>query len=336
MASTDPSVPGSPLLAVPLEIRRHIYSFCVPHHLTFDCSADMYYQNRPVGWIEPPWHSNESCEGYTSYEEDPINLQDVFDKESPTNEGGSDCGRKAQSRLFEQDDHDLFSFSSYRSAFPALLLLCRQITHEVETMLYERNTFVVDIHSQNEHTERQFSRRNQELMRNIILILRPVEAPYQPDSLLDPDIWNTALGNLMTLGVILEQPKPPILDWIRESEKEPSGDFPTLLQNKKRAAAGQWMTWLLPVFEYLVRTIPEQTEIVVDVTEEDDTMQALEYFQKGPFRFQRLPTADSIPNRVGFAWESGSMESWDAYYDDGPTSCRDIINDSDYEYYYSD
>jgi exonuclease 3'-5' domain-containing protein 1 len=39
-----------------------------------------------------------------------------------------------------------------------------------------------------------------------------------------------------------------------------------------------------------------------------------------------------VPPRNYFA------ESFDSYdwYDDGPTSCRDIIDDCDYHFYYSD
>ncbi|KAI0106186.1 hypothetical protein GGR51DRAFT_518169 [Nemania sp. FL0031] len=348
MASINPSTP--PFLTVPLEIRRHIYSFCIPHHLTFDCSADMYYQNRPVGWIEPPWHSNESCDGYTSHEEEHVDdrrcigdgklptlreIEGICDQESLAKENGLDRDTNSQFGFSQQDDHDPSSFTSYRGALPALLLLHRQITDEVEMMLYERNTFVVDLHSHNEYIERQFTRRTQEVMRNIILILRPTETSYHPDSLMDPETWDIVLGNLLTLGVIIKQPNPSILECIGGSE-DTHGDFFALLQDKKRTAVRQWMAWLLPIFEYLVQTIPEQTEIVVDVSEEDDTMQALEYFQKGPFRFQRLPAVDSIPNRVGFAWESGSTGSSDLDYDDSPTSCRDIINYSDEEYCYSD
>ncbi|KAI8956158.1 hypothetical protein F4801DRAFT_525654 [Xylaria longipes] len=352
MAFTHLSSSDSKLLAIPLEIRRCIYGFCIPQHLTFDCSDDMYYQNRPTGWIEPPWHSNERCDEYASSEDDLINELHCFQREwrskdksflleeteiASVDEDSLAYGLKENSESLELGSCDFPASPSNRSALPALLLLCRQINDEVETMLYQGNTFTVNIHDHSQyHIERQFTPRKRERMRNIILVLRPIctrGVPYQPNSLMDPDIWDAVLGNLLTLGVIVEQPEPPLLEWLEDSSKEAPGNFLTFLQNRKKEAAAEWMTWLLPIFEYLVQAIPKQTEIVVDVTEEEDTVQALEFFQKGPFRFQKLPAADSIPNRLEFAWESASRE-WD--YDDGPTSCRDIINDSDYDYYYSD
>ncbi|KAJ3559241.1 hypothetical protein NPX13_g9562 [Xylaria arbuscula] len=176
------------------------------------------------------------------------------------------------------------------SSLPALLLLCHQINEEVETMLYEGNTFTIDIHCQSQYyLERQFTKKNRERMRNIILVLRPIGVPYQPDSLMDPEIWDGVLGNLISLGVIIEQPEPPLLEWLEDSEKEVAGNFLTFLRDRKKEAVGQWMTWLLPIFEYLVRAVPKQTEIVVDVAEEEDTVQSLEFFQKNPFKFHETP-----------------------------------------------
>ncbi|KAI0431016.1 hypothetical protein F5Y09DRAFT_306047 [Xylaria sp. FL1042] len=361
MASTYLPASDSPLLAIPLEVRRHIYGFCIPQHLTFDCSEDMFYQNRPIGWIQPLRHPNQSCDGYASDGNLMDKLQCLQDewkgkeKSSPLEEieevsvedvltegdgDESDHSMKEEFGLLGLDSIHFPPPSSHTSSLPALLLLCRQITDEVETMLYEGNTFMIDIHCQGQYyLKSQFTKRNRERMRNIVLVLRPEGTPYQPDSLMNPEIWDSVLGNLVTLGVIIEQPEPPLLEWLEESEKEATGNFLTFLRDRKREAVGEWMTWLLPIFEYLVRAVPKQTEIVVDVTEEEDMVQTLEFFQKGPFRFQRLPAPDSIStNKVEFAWESGSRESWypEVEVDDSPTSCRDIIHDSDYDYYYSD
>ncbi|KAI0458784.1 hypothetical protein F5B21DRAFT_406101 [Xylaria acuta] len=357
MVFTHLSTSDSTLLSIPLEIRRCIYGFCIPQHLTFDCSDDMYYQNRPPGWVEPPWHSNERCDEYASSEENFINELHSLQREwrskdnsflleatevASVDEDSWACGTKESSERLELGSCGSISSPSDRSALPALLLLCRQINEEVETMLYQGNTFTVNIHDQGQyHVERQFTPRKQERMRNMILVLRPIGVPYQPSSLMDPEIWDTVLGNLLTLGVIVEQPEPPLLEWLEDSEKVAPGNFLAFLQDRKKEAVAEWMTWLLPIFEYLVQAIPKQTEIVVDVTEEEDTeegdtVQALEFFQKGPFRFQKLRAADSIPNRLEFGWESTSGESWYRDHGDGPTSCRDITNDSDYDYNYSD
>ncbi|KAI0815865.1 hypothetical protein GGR55DRAFT_630643 [Xylaria sp. FL0064] len=361
MASTYLPASDSPLLSIPLEVRRHIYGFCIPQHLTFDCSDDMYYQNRPIGWM-PLRQSNQSCDRYASDEENLIDedfveelrclhsdlkgkeklspleeIEEVSVENVLTEGDKSDQSMQDEFGLLGLDSLHFHPPSSHTSSLPALLLLCRQITDEVETMLYEGNTFMIDIRCQGQdYLKRQFTERNRERMRNIILVLRPIETPYDPEALMDPEIWDSVLGNLVTLGVIIEQPEPPLLEWLEDSEKEITVNFLAFLRDRKREAVGKWMTWLLPIFEYLVQAVPKQTEIVVDVTEEEDTVQALEFFQKGPFRFQRLPAPDSILNKVDFAWESGSRESCYQEVDDSPTSCKDIINDSDYDYYYSD
>lgn len=90
------------------------------------------------------------------------------------------------------------------------------------------------------------------------------------------------------------------------------------------------MAWLTPILEYLGRVLPRTAQIVVDANKEEDTVQIFGKVMPGRCRFQCLRAADSIFRRGEFSLESGY---WD---DDGPTSCRDIINECDYHYYYSD
>ncbi|GAW12024.1 hypothetical protein ANO14919_013790 [Xylariales sp. No.14919] len=318
----------------------------------------MYYQNRPLGWIQPLRYSNGGCDGYASDsdylaselyclhdewkgkgEVFPLEtIETVGTEDSPTEEDGSSYAVKETSRLPSLGGDYFPRPSSRMSSLPALLLLCRQINDEVETMLYEGNTFTIDVHCQGQyHLEKQFTKKNRERMRHIILILRPIDT--QPSSLMDPKIWDSVLGNLVTLGVIVKQPEQPERNqqgWLVDYGKEAVGDFQTFLRERKIEAVAEWMAWLLPIFEYLIQAVPKQTEIVVDVIEGEDTVQSLEFFQKGPFRFQRLPAADSlsISNKVEFAWESGSRGSWypDDDDDDGLASCGNLDNESEYAY----
>ena len=43
-----------------------------------------------------------------------------------------------------------------------------------------------------------------------------------------------------------------------------------------------------------------------------------------------------VPPRDDFEDDDWDFDGDDGWVDDGPTSCRDIINDCDYDYYYSD
>jgi hypothetical protein len=88
--------------------------------------------------------------------------------------------------------------------------------------------------------------------------------------------------------------------------------------------------WLTPILEYLNRILPSSTQLVVDANEEEHTVQIVTKVMPGRCSFQQLRMANFIFRRGESSLESGY---WD---DDGPTSCRDIINDCDYDYYYSD
>ncbi|KAK0763399.1 hypothetical protein N5P37_002776 [Trichoderma harzianum] len=152
----------------------------------------------------------------------------------------------------------------------------------------------------------------------MVLILRPMGVSYHRDFHMDPNIWDGILGNLSILGVIAEQPESLSLREWPKAEAE--------------NALEEWTAWITPIFEYLGRALHRETKIVVDANEEKETVQVLEKAIPGRSRFQRLPMADIIFKRGRFSLESGY---WDDN-DDGPTSCRDIINDCDYDYYYSD
>jgi hypothetical protein len=140
---------------------------------------------------------------------------------------------------------------------------------------------------------------------------------YRPNFSMDRRIWDGVLGKISILGVIAEQPKPPSPNaWPRV---EPEDVFK------------EWTTWLTPIMEYLGRALPTTAQLVVDANKEKATTDALEKAMPGRCRFELLRAADFIFKRGEFSPDS---EYWD--YDDGPTSCRDIINDCDYDYYYSD
>ncbi|KAF2465450.1 uncharacterized protein BDR25DRAFT_378606 [Lindgomyces ingoldianus] len=206
---------------------------------------------------------------------------------------------------------------SRRSALPRLLLVCRQITDEVRAMLYGGNTFTVNVHGDGQSSlVGLFSSETREKMRKMILVLRPMGVSYHPGFCMDPKIWDGVLGSLSILGVIAEQPEPPSpYAWPRV---EPEDVFE------------EWTVWLTPILEYLGQALPRTAQIVVDANKEEDTVHILEKVIPGRCHFQRLRAADSIFRRGEFSLESGY---WD---DDGPTSCRDIINEYDYDYYYSD
>ncbi|KAF2245284.1 hypothetical protein BU26DRAFT_66740 [Trematosphaeria pertusa] len=316
-------------LALPLELRQQIYRFCIPENLCFTCSGNMYRQNRHEGWVEPPWRWDRTWDRYDTsganlfFDEDDRPWHELEESVEASSTDGEDSNEDDEYEPSRLDDYCQASLRqrpaispSPRSALPGLLLLCRQITDEVKGMLYGGNTFRVDVDDDQSNFARLFSPEAREKMRKMILVLRPMGLSYCRDFRMDQTIWDGVLGNLSILGVIAEQPAPP--SPYASPQVEPEDVFK------------EWTAWLTPILEYLSRALSKTAQIVVDANKEEDTVHIFEKEMPGRCRFQRLRAADNIFKRGEFSWES---ESW---VDDGPTSCRDIINDCDYDYYFSD
>ncbi|KAK4149311.1 hypothetical protein C8A00DRAFT_38091 [Chaetomidium leptoderma] len=184
------------LLAMPLEIRRQIYGFCIPHDIIFNCSRD------------------------------------------------------------GEDESDMESAG--HSAVLGLLLVCQQITDEVETMLYGGSIFKVHVHGDGQGDLTRFSPKRREKMRRIILVLRPKGTSYRPGFCMRPEHWDGVLGSLSMLGVIAEQPTPPPHAW------------PSV---RREDCLAEWKAWLTPILEYLGRVVSSEARIVVDANKEEDTIQ---------------------------------------------------------------
>ena len=329
MAPTSPPSNPSAFLTMPLEIRQQIYRFCIPQNLCFTCSSDMCRQNRPEGWVEPLWRLDRTWDGYDTSEADFLFEKndcphDDWESVGVSSTGGENSNEEDEYEPSGLDDYCQISqryrhgiSRSRRSALPGVLLVCRQITHEVKAMLYGGNTFTVNVHGNGQsNLAGLFSLETREKMRKMIVVLRPMGVSYRPEFCMDRKIWDGVLGSLSVLGVIAEQPEPPSPYELPRVEPEDAFE--------------KWTTWLIPILEYLGQALPRTAKIVVDANKKEDTVKILEKVMPGRCRFQRLRAADSIFRRGEFSLES---EYWD---DDGPISCRDIINDCDYDDYYSD
>ena len=314
---------------MPLELRQQVYRFCIPENLCFICSDDMRCQNRPGGWVDPRWRWDRTGDGYdrsgaySSLEENDYPSDDCENVEVSWTDGG-DSDEEGEYEPSELDDYCQTSWRyrprispTRRSTLPGLLLVCRQINDEVRAMLYGKNTFIINVHGDGQSKlARLFSSETRENMRKMILVLRPMGVSYHPGFYMDRKIWDGVLSSISILGIIAEQPKSPPLD------TQPRVELEDVFE--------EWTTWLIPILEYLGKALPRTAQIVVDANKKEDTTQIVKKVMPGRCHFQRLRAADLIFERGEFSWESGY---WD---DDGPTSCRDIIDDCDYDYYYSD
>ncbi|KAH0526930.1 hypothetical protein TsFJ059_010197 [Trichoderma semiorbis] len=290
MASSISSSNSSAFLAIPLEIRRQIYRYCIPPKPLIDVSSGVCRKNR-FDWSEELNEHHDDLEEFGD-----IPFIEIEQGEESESETSIDCGNN---RIMYE------LYPSSRSAFPGLLLCCRQITEEVTDILYDDATMLVGLHDLGQ-TKLAKLPKAREKIRKMILILRPTPAFYNPDFRMDPNIWNSILSNLSMLGIIAEQPSKT--EWPEEE-----------LEN----TVDKWITRVTPICDYIGRSLGREAEVVVDANDEAKTVNVFEKAMPGRCRFQNFSMADVIFRRGRYSQES---LDWDDV-DDGPTSCRDIIDD---------
>ena len=130
---------------------------------------------------------------------------------------------------------------------------------------------------------------NREKMRKIILVLQPEALSYNSDFCMDPHIWDSLLGGLTIVGIIVAQPESP------------SGDPSEWSQEEQKDAFQKRALWLRRIMDYLGQALPMAANIVVDTNEEEDTIQICEKGLPGRCRFQRLRAAEYIFRRGEFS-----------------------------------
>ncbi|CAJ0544211.1 Ff.00g035030.m01.CDS01 [Fusarium sp. VM40] len=199
---------------------------------------------------------------------------------------------------------DVKKSASRRTALPEILLVCRQITDELKPVLYGSTTFTVIISGGEEkYLEKLFSLETREHFRKMILIFRTEDLSSDVDLYLNPKIWDRIFSNLLKLGIIIEQPEPWDGNWVLD----------------------EWKARLTSTLGYLNRAIPDKTKIIADANEEAEATQIVERMMPERCDFQKLLDGDLVLDRY-----------WNGNDDDWPTSCRDCIDDGDYDFYYSD
>ncbi|KAF4962236.1 hypothetical protein FSARC_9688 [Fusarium sarcochroum] len=216
------------------------------------------------------------------------------------------------------DEESIINIGS-QSALSQLLTLCRQITDEVKALLYGGNVFQISIPPHGAiDLSKSVGLEATDYMRRMVLVFKPQGICSSNGSYMDPRIWDGLLRKLSMLGIIIDQPKSTNPD---SFDQEGAGS-----SLKERTE------WLILTLEYLDRAVPSTTKIMVDVNEVESAVHMVERAMPSRCTFQNLLAGDYIFERGRYSEEAGY---WDDY-DDGPTSCRDIINDCDYDYYYSD
>ncbi|GKU07790.1 gpi ethanolamine phosphate transferase [Fusarium langsethiae] len=286
---------SSLFLSIPKEIRQQIYELCIPLNFRVVVRQDMSSMVYEEG------------DGFQS-EQDTHEAQDVAEDHSSDMveaDGGSLAG---PSMLYS-----IGVSSSRRDALPSLLLVCRQITSEIKAMLFRSITFTVDICDDSEaYLASLFSVETREHFRKMILVLTSEGLRYRANCYLDPEIWDKLFSNLSTLGILVEQPRhstPYELGLVDSDDVKE-----------------KWIAWLTPTLEYINQAVPNEIKVAADTNQMAEATRIVERAMPGRRNFQNLRDSDKIFGRAEYSYQS---DYWDD--DDGPFSCRDVIDDCDYE-----
>jgi hypothetical protein len=294
MASSFPSSNPSAFLALPMEIRQHVYRFCIPHKLRYDVSSTLCFRNCP-NWFNETFDKDDH--GLERSSGSVIDKDGGYEKERKL-PAGTDLAAKTSSMVVDDT----------RNAIPELLLCCHQITEEVIDLLYGENTFQVNLHDDDEFTLADLLNfKTRRKIRKLVLILRPRGVSYRPNYSMEPEIWDGILSNLQVLGVIAEQP---------ESHSEEDGAFE------------EWNEWIAPIFEYLHRALNREAKIMVDANDEQKTIEIIQEAIPERCQFQRLTIADYIFKRGKFASAAGFWAGYWDHIDDHPSVSRDYTDDN--------
>lgn len=177
-------------------------------------------------------------------------------------------------------------------------------------MLYAENTFRVNIQDGDELTLADLlSSKPRQNIRKMVLILRPRFS-------MDPDIWDSILGNLQIIAVVVEQPEPAFQKVFEKATPE--------------EGFVKWIAWITPIFEYLRRALDREAKILVDANDKEKTAEVIKEAMPGHCHFQQLPIADYIFGREKFTSASGFWGGYWGRLEDDPITAQDCIDDDDY------
>lgn len=106
----------------------------------------------------------------------------------------------------------------------------------------------------------------------MIVVLRPMGVSYDPAFCIDPEIWDSALCNLIILAIVVEQPELlSLYSWLHL-------EWDDVFES--------WAAWLTSILEYVNWTLFSTVRVVVDANEEKQTVQIVEKVMPGRYSFQ--------------------------------------------------
>jgi len=218
-------------------------------------------------------------------------------------------------RSMWEDHEQLAFFDHIPKRKTGILSVSKQISEETLNVLYGRNLFIVLVHGGAHNELLKFGTANIRRIRDLRLVAQPMGTCFSKPFEFDSQLWIPLLTDLRKLCLVAQQPLQARVYY----------NAPSFEEDMQK-----WVAWLEPILRYLAKNITETTIVEIDDNNLVETGEVVQKCFGSGYKKVQTVTGDEIFERGTSSWESGS---WD---DDGPTSCRDIINDWDYDYYYSD
>lgn len=182
--------------------------------------------------------------------------------------------------------------------------LSKRVSEEALDVLYGDNVFKLHLNGNDEYyLKKNFSDRNRERMRYLLLIAQQSGAAMLPGKLVDEALWRSILPDLKGLRIVAEQPVVARGYY----------NAPTLEQDMDR-----WVNWFRPFLQYFGQYLSIRTNVQIDVNGQAETRTLIK--ESLPHGYQEIRCryiGDLIFERGQFSWGSRYLD------DDGLMTSRD-------------
>jgi hypothetical protein len=178
----------------------------------------------------------------------------------------------------------------------SIFLLSKQISEEALDVLYGDNVFKFSLDGEVEyHFQKNFTDRNRQRMRFLLLIAWPWGFSYTPEKTVDDALWCSILPHLKGLRLVVGQ---PVEAWGYDNASRLEQDM------------DRWINWIRPFFQCFGQHLSIQTNVEIDNDGRVETGALMkECLPHGYQEIRCRDFGDFIFKRGQFSWESGYWDN---------------------------
>ena len=246
---------SSRLIDAPLEVRLRIYGFCLPR-------GRVIYANCPSFSVVLPPSGEKNTFIFEAGDDDP--------------DFGVDLAK------VDKSSNGIFSVS-------------KQVSEEALDILYGQNLFQLYLHAEGELLLRKnFSERNRQRMRHMLVVLQPLGFLIQPSWKPDHRLWSSILRNLVSFRLVAQEPFADI-------------EYHDVLRHEQEM--DMWLVWINPLLACFSQHLQIGTRVQVDFDEKEKAGELVkEHLTCGYQTIQCHVAGDRIFRRGRYSFESGYFE----------------------------